>query len=141
VSSRTIVVGVDGSDASQHAVDWCADHAGALDARVVVVHAVDLPVYSQLSPGHISLSEADRIQLRDFIAADWCAPLRSAGIDHDVVLRDGRPATTIAHVADAEGAELVVVGRCGHRGLAELVLGSTTHELAHVVARPLLVVA
>jgi nucleotide-binding universal stress UspA family protein len=42
--------------------------------------------------------------------------------------------------ARSEGAELVVTGRHGRGGFAELVLGSTSHELSHHLDRPLVIV-
>jgi nucleotide-binding universal stress UspA family protein len=40
--------------------------------------------------------------------------------------------------AKAEQAELVVIGRRGRGGFAELFLGSTSHALTHHLDRPLL---
>jgi nucleotide-binding universal stress UspA family protein len=45
MTSSKIIVGVDGSAHSARAVQWCADHAAALDAEVVAVHALDVPMY------------------------------------------------------------------------------------------------
>src|SRR4051794_533829 len=45
MTTRRIVVGVDGSDHSLRAVKWCAEYAQLLDAEVIAVHAIDMPVY------------------------------------------------------------------------------------------------
>jgi nucleotide-binding universal stress UspA family protein len=47
----------------------------------------------------------------------------------------------IADVADAVDADLVVVGRRGHGGVAELLLGSVSHELSHHCKRPVLLIS
>ena len=44
VMNMKIVVGVDGSEPSQRAVEWCATYAKALGAEVVAVHVVDAPL-------------------------------------------------------------------------------------------------
>jgi nucleotide-binding universal stress UspA family protein len=56
-------------------------------------------------------------------------------------MKDGRPASVIADAADSVDADLVVVGRRGLGGVAELLLGSVSHELAHHCKCPVLLVS
>jgi nucleotide-binding universal stress UspA family protein len=138
-----IVVGVDGSEASQRAVEWCAEHAPALDAEVVVVHAIDLPVI--VSPATAlfpvpQFSPQNREALQDLATEEWCAPLAKASIPFRVVLKDVDPALSIIQADKSEHADLVVTGRRGRGGFAELLLGSTSHALSHHLDRPLLIV-
>jgi nucleotide-binding universal stress UspA family protein len=56
-------------------------------------------------------------------------------------MEDGRPAPVIAAVADRENADIVVVGRRGRGGVAELVLGSVSHELVLSSRRPVLLIS
>jgi nucleotide-binding universal stress UspA family protein len=143
MTTSKIVVGVDGSEHSARAVKWCADHAGPLDAEVVVVHAVDVPMLSG-SPFELlpvaALSSEQRDELRDIVTRDWCKPLADAGAGYRVRLVDGPPALALMQVVDEENAELLVTGRRGRGGFAELVLGSTSHALTHHFNRPLLIV-
>jgi nucleotide-binding universal stress UspA family protein len=44
-------------------------------------------------------------------------------------------------VADRENADMVVVGRRGRGGVAELLLGSTSHELVLNSKHPVLVIS
>ena len=143
MTTTKIVVGVDGSEASARAVQWCADHAGPLNAEVVVAHAIDLPVLYG-NPLEImpvpGLSEGQRDELRDIVTHDWCKQLADTGAEYRVRLVDGPPALAIIQVADEEHAELVVTGRRGRGGFAEMVLGSTTYALTHHLKRPFLIV-
>ena len=141
MSSSRIVVGVDGSDHSTRAVQWCADHAAALDAEVIVVHVIDAPVYLGTSGVPIpALSPEQRQDLHDLVGGEWCKPLADAGVPYRVELRDGSPTIAIMRAAESERAELVVTGRRGRGGFAELVLGSTSHQLSHHLDRPLVIV-
>lgn len=137
-----IVVGVDGSQHSERAVEWCAEHARALGAQVVAVHSVDLPVYAGATPYYpaLFLTPEQREELRDVVTRDWCKPLADAGVTFRAVLADDTPAAAIIKSADAEEAVLVVVGRRGRGGFAELLLGSVSHQLAHHLKRPLVIV-
>ncbi len=140
-----IVVGVDGSDPSQRAVRWCAEYAKSCGAEVVAVHSLDIPVYVSSAFGVVPIPtplppEPDRDQFRTLVEQQWCAPLAAAGVAFRVVIEDGTPAPTIMDVARREAVDLVVTGRRGRGGFAELLLGSTSHHLSHHLDRPLVIV-
>jgi nucleotide-binding universal stress UspA family protein len=86
------------------------------------------------------LSAAQREELHDLVTRDWCKPLADAGVPYRVVLGDGSPSVALMRAAQTENAELVVTGRRGRGGFAELVLGSTTNQLMHHLDRPLVLV-
>lgn len=138
-----VVVGVDGSEDAGRAVEWCARYAAVLDAEVVAVHAVDMPVLVSPMTTAIPIpqfSEVDLEHLEKIVTAEWCAPLAEANATFRVVLMQVDPALAIMQTAKAENADLVVTGRRGRGGFAELVLGSTTYALTHHLNRPLVIV-
>ncbi len=141
MNAATIVVGVDGSEPATRALQWCAAYAGGMHAEVVVVHVVAAPVYLNNSDVPIPpLSPAQREELHDLVARDWCKPLAEAGVSYRVELTDGSPAFGLIQVARRENAAFVVVGRRGIGGFKELILGSTSHQLSHHLDRPLMIV-
>jgi len=138
-----IIVGVDGSAHSARAVEWCATYAAALEAEVVAVHSIEIPVYAASGFGAVPLpmpTEPDREALREVVEREWCAPLAKAKVPFRVVVTDGSPAPSIMSIAEHEDADLVVTGRRGRGGFAELLLGSTSHQLSHHLNRPLVIV-
>ena len=141
---KTIVVGVDGSDQATSALDWAIGYARPLDAEIVAVFAIPPPTnigwygYETVPP---SLDLEWRAQMRSEMEQMWCRALRESGLPHRMAMEDGRPARVIATVADREDADLVVVGRRGRGGVAELLLGSVSHELTHHCDRPVMVVS
>lgn len=138
-----IVVGVDGSVSAGHAVDWCAAVAPALDAEIIAVHSIEIPVYSASGFGAAPVpppSASERDAVRAMIEGEWCAPLTKASVRFRSVVADGSPAAAIIAVAQHEDADLVVTGRRGLGGFKELLLGSTSHELSHHLDRPLVIV-
>lgn len=137
-----MLVAVDGSEPSGRAVRWAAEHAKGLDAQVVAVFALYEPVYA-VPPAMVTIPPAtpEQIeQIRTTVTNDWCAPLREAGVEYQVMIISGTPAMTIIETAKKVGADLVVAGRRGHGGFSELLLGSVSHQLAHHVGRPLVIV-
>ena len=140
MASSRIVVGVDGSDHSARALQWCADHAGAFQAEVIVVHVVEIPPQlGPVLPVLPSLTELQREELGDLVQV-WCKPLADAGVSYRVTIVEGRAPHALAGIAEDEDAELVVTGRRGRGEFAELVLGSTSHALRHCLDRPLVIV-
>jgi nucleotide-binding universal stress UspA family protein len=137
-----IVMGVDGSEHAERAVRWVADYAPALGSEVVVVFAIDLPVTATAATYGLPslMTPKEREEVRDVVAREWCAALTERGVPFRVSLHDGSPAPAIIAVAEEEDADLVVTGRRGRGGFAELVLGSTGHHLSHHLNRPLVLV-
>ncbi|MCZ7528694.1 MAG: universal stress protein [Acidimicrobiia bacterium] len=143
MSARRIVVGVDGSPGSEAAVRWCVEAAPALEAEVVVVHAVDLPIYPVPPLGFVLPPQLDdewRARIHETLEDEWCAPLREAGIPYRAVLVEGSPARALLDSVETAEADLVVVGRRGRGGLAELLLGSVSQHVVHHATVPVLVV-
>jgi nucleotide-binding universal stress UspA family protein len=140
--ARTVVIGVDGSEPSQRAVAWTAAYAATIGAEVVVVNAIEpLPYASWMGPEVAPIPLGDK-QRETLEAADreWCKPLADHGVPYRVEIIVEAPAVAIRNVARGENAELVVVGRRGRGGFAELLLGSVSHALAHHVGRPLVII-
>jgi nucleotide-binding universal stress UspA family protein len=56
------------------------------------------------------------------------------------IVKEGNPAAMLDDVAHDEASDLIVVGRRGRGGFAEMLLGGVPHTLAHHARCPLLVV-
>jgi nucleotide-binding universal stress UspA family protein len=120
----TMVVGVDGTEASAAAVDWCAEIGPLLGAEVIAVHAL--------------LDDAGFPSDQEF--RSWCEPLHRAGMTVRRVAQDDDATRLLQQVAAAEQADLVVVGKT-HRGeLGGFILGSVVETLAYHARRPLVIV-
>jgi nucleotide-binding universal stress UspA family protein len=88
----------------------------------------------------VEFDPAWREEIHRRFEQDWCRPLEEAGVRYRALERDGRPAAVLREVAEAEDADLVVVGRRGRGRVTELLLGSVSHELSHICRRPVLLV-
>ena len=136
---RRIVVGVDGSPNSRAAAGWAARLAVAVEAEVVAVHALGL--LERLSPeSEPEPAESMVPEIQAVFASEWCAPLIDAGATHRREMRYGPPVQVLLDVAEAEDADLVVVGSRGLGGASALLLGSTSSRLANSSTRPVLIV-
>jgi nucleotide-binding universal stress UspA family protein len=133
-----IVVGVDGSTNSLAAVEWAAGMAQITGAEVVAVHAYGLLEHLQ-SPEEVS-AQSHRDEIRRRFEADWCAPLDRIGVKSRRQLRDGSPVVVLLASAEDENADLIVVGSRGLGGYPELLLGSTSTQVAQSSKRPVTIV-
>jgi nucleotide-binding universal stress UspA family protein len=141
---KRIVVGLDGSDHAAAALDWAINAARPIGAEIVAVSALHVPAYPFDEYAIAYPLEFDpewRAAMKKAFEEEWCKPLRESGLRYRMEMQEGRPASVVAQVADAVDADLVVVGRRGRGGVAELLLGSVSHELSHHCKRPVLVVS
>ncbi|HEY0492322.1 MAG TPA: universal stress protein [Candidatus Dormibacteraeota bacterium] len=138
-----IVIGLDGSIGSAHALEWAIDMAKRLDAEIVAVHIESGPSYLPAPMGVMPPTETqeERAQLRETFATEWCAPLRSSGVRFRGIVEEGAPAgTALIGVGVREGADMIVVGSRGLNAVTEFLLGSVSHQVVHHSAIPVMVV-
>src|SRR5690242_5588932 len=134
---RQVVVGADGSAGSSAAIEWVAEFAQQTGAAVTVVHAIDLPD-DLPDEAATRFHDAGRRSV-EVLLDRWCMPLREAAVDHRSVLVDSPAAEAILQVAADVRADLVVVGRRGRGGVAQLPLGSVSNALVQSAQLPVLV--
>jgi nucleotide-binding universal stress UspA family protein len=139
---RRIAVGVDGSESSAAALKWAIRLAKGMGSQVIAVYAIDIPVFL-LEPYDVPIQfdEEWRAAMKSEFEDRWCKPLKVAGVRYRAIMEDGRAASVVAAVADRENADVIVVGRRGRGGVAELLLGSASHELVLHSRRPVMVVS
>jgi nucleotide-binding universal stress UspA family protein len=146
--SKAIVVGVDGSDASQAALRWAADEARLRFSPLVAVHAWSfIPAQPIGDPGMLAMpagdlagqlgaeNEAAQSVLRDAVTE---ALGEGPGLDLEQRLVEGDAADAL--VAASESAELLVVGSHGRSGLKAALLGSVSRHVVAHAACPVVVV-
>ncbi|WP_167042680.1 universal stress protein [Salinibacterium sp. ZJ454] len=135
-----IVVGVDGSENSAHALQFAAAEAARTGQPLIAVHAWTLPVV----PGAEFIDSAS---FYDDLSRDAADTLENAleevraeypKLTVQPVCFDGD--ATLALATEAERGTLVVVGSHGRSGVARLMLGSVSHGLLARLAAPTVIV-
>ena len=133
-----IVVGVDGSESSKHALRWAARQAGFTGATLEAVTGWEYPAFFGFAPtvpdgidyGELAGRALDQ-SIDDVFGAD-----RPARLETRVVAR--HPA--LALVEASEGADLLVVGSRGYGGFADALLGSVSTYCIHHAHCPVTVI-
>lgn len=129
-----ILLGVDGSENSAHAVAWCQDAAGALATEVIAVHALE-----QL-PQRGSANAESALRLAQQRLDEWIAPLRTAGIPARGLVLDQEPVAALTDTGIREQVGFIVVGTRGVGGFTGLRLGSTALKVLHHSELPVVLV-
>lgn len=141
-SSHTIIVGVDGSDASKAALVWAAQEARIRgDALVAVLAWTPGVVTAGPWPGMVPVPVDDDIgeEAKATLAAvveSVHDRISEVEIEQRVV--HGPPASAL--LAAARDAELLVVGSRGHGGFTGLLLGSVSQQCAQHAPCPVVIV-
>lgn len=136
--SGTIVVGVDGSAPSQRALEWALRQAEATGAIVVAVRAWTVPTGygtgALTVPGVQWHADAEK-SLEAAVAL-------TSGERLEVPVRrlvaEGHPVTVL--LAQAKGADLLVVGSRGHGGFVGAMIGSVSRHVVNHAPCPVVVI-
>lgn len=139
---QTILVGVDGSEAAGMALEFAVEEATIRGAELRVISVWELPTFPkpEFEAGVLPREYLGLEAQAEAIVAE--AVKRAKELNPDLPCKgetlEGRPALVL--VEEAEGADLVVVGRRGEGGLAALLLGSVSRHVADHAPCPVVVV-
>ena len=134
---RTILLATDLTAASREATDRAIDLAARLDARLLIVNVLEK---GRLQGGgaHDRVDQA-RAE-RETALVKVVRGAREAGVTAEFLVWDGEPGDSIAAAAEAEHADLVVVGTRGRSGAERMLLGSVSDHVVRHAECPVLVV-
>jgi nucleotide-binding universal stress UspA family protein len=139
-----ILVPVDGSAASDEAVTTAVAMATVFKASVAIVSVIDpfafTGVGSDMAYGQNEYLEAAQTQADAAIKAARTLCAGSAIGVTSSVLEGHSVHTSIIEAADALGADVIVIGSHGRRGIEKLILGSVTAQVLAHSHLPVLVV-
>ena len=135
-----IVVGVDGSDESQAALEFACRRADRTKESVVAVHAWNAGHVDVDRHGRVPSSVGERSLAAELALGEYVAAMQtshpSVSLETETVALPAAVALTEASSA----ASLVVTGSRGHGVVTGLVLGSVSHHLLHRARCPVAVV-
>jgi nucleotide-binding universal stress UspA family protein len=129
---KRVVVGVDGSAGSTHALEWAAaeaDRSGAL-----------LEVHTVYSPGYVFVTSEEVQAIMQEVIDDAAARVAALapGVEVKGVTHEGATAKIL--IEASRGADLLIVGSRGLGGFSGLLLGSVSQQCSHHAHCPVLIV-
>lgn len=145
---KKILIAIDGSDVAHRALDQGLGLAKAVGASVTIVTVTEPAALIGGGYASVAGTVIDPVpELLEALEAAAKGLLQDArktaaagGIEADVVHVDNSfPAEGIVETADRIGAELIVMGSHGRRGISRLILGSQTSNVLTHTKLPVLV--
>ncbi len=125
MSVRRILVATDRSETAEHAVQFAADMAVRFEAELLLCQIVIPPAEA---PPH---AREDLTEYGRGFAGELARGVIGMGED---------PAQAIVDAAEAEDADVVVVGNVGMSGRKEFLLGNVPNRVSHNSDRTVIIV-
>jgi nucleotide-binding universal stress UspA family protein len=133
----SIVVGTDGSDRAERAIDRAGEIAKSLDARVHVVSASGRG--SDGVPGTSGREEEEKRTRAEHYVARAQQRLARFAVESETHVWPGEPADALVRIADEQGAQMIILGNRGMTG-ARRMLGSVPNRVSHYAPCDVLIV-
>jgi nucleotide-binding universal stress UspA family protein len=141
ITIKQILAPTDLSDCSLDALEYTIQLAKQFKASVTILHVLEW-VSVGLDFSAAEVAEGGRVrretELRIVALADL---IRAQGLRAEAVIRGGgAPADFVLELAGERGADLIVMGTHGRRGLSRLLIGSVSEGVLRQAACPVITV-
>ena len=143
---KNILVAIDDSETSRCALKEALHIARTSNAKLYITHVADETLLSMHSrtvsttldfdQAVTAIADAGRKLLDEAMQA-------AAGVNAEPLLLEAmnrRVSETIAEKATELGADLIIIGRHGQRGLTKLIIGSVAEQVAKIATPSVLLV-
>jgi nucleotide-binding universal stress UspA family protein len=141
---KKILVPVDGSRYSLNGVCLAARLARVHGSELRIFHVIDESLLEQLARFSEKNKEAVREELKNtaraFLSDMRCEAHQEIVATSEPIIREGVPHEVILREASSWGADLVVIGKLGRRGVAHILLGSVAERVIEFSDIPVLIV-
>lgn len=134
MQATNIMVPIDFSEQSRHALEHAASLARESGATLLVVHVKEPPHYFPptgsgiyADPNHTKEGK----RLADFVP-------RGLGVHCEYQIRIGDPADEIVKVVEDEDVDLIVMGTHGRSGISRMLMGSVAEAVVRQAPCPVL---
>ena len=139
-----ILLGIDGSKAGEHAVNFAVLQAKSGNARLVLGYVVEWSPYTFNTPEeneqrHLRRKEEIK-NAEERVLNPILKSLESEGVKALGGVRHGQVADVLLQLAKEQDAGQIVVGRIGHSGIKSLLFGSVATKLIQLAHIPVTIV-
>ncbi|MBC8085683.1 MAG: universal stress protein [Phycisphaerae bacterium] len=135
---RRILVPLENSAYDAGILKHVRELARLCSASMVLIHVADGWAARHLNT--LSLRESEEMKQDRAYLDSLCQELHAEGFEADTILAGGDPATEITAAAERERCDLIAMATHGHRGLQDVIYGTTANAVRHRTMVPVLMV-
>ncbi|QXJ27853.1 Universal stress protein UspA-related nucleotide-binding protein [Saccharolobus shibatae B12] len=137
---KRILVGYDGSENAERALDFAIELASKFSARLFVVEVIDLTLFynSGVLPPLEATKSLEEKAKKDVKKAIEKA--KSKGVDAEGITLEGDPAHSILEFAKDNQVDVIVIGSRGLSKVQRIFLGSVSNKIVQESKIPVIVV-
>lgn len=133
-----ILIPLEHAASDQHILNHVRELARLCHSSLLLIHVAD--GFAARNIHSLALRESEEIHQDRAYLESCCAALRADGFEADSILAAGDPATEIATTAASESCDLIAMAVHGHRGIQDVIYGSTANAVRHNSMVPVLMV-
>jgi nucleotide-binding universal stress UspA family protein len=138
---RKILVPVDFGELSEPAIEKAIEFATAFGGAVTLLHVYEYSLWGIDGGPGSAIDSARRIRQAAEKELDaLVTKYRSRGVEVAGLIREGIPWSETLNYAQESGADLIVLGTHGRRGLPRALLGSVAEKIVRCATVPVLTV-
>lgn len=127
---KHILVPTDLSEGAEQALEYACELARRLDAEIHLLNVVGIPALGVPELGvALTSTVIDQLVTENQAALDQIARTKCTARLGQVLIKAGDPRDTINRTAQELGADLIVMGTHGRRGITRALLGSVAETV------------
>ncbi len=140
---KTILLPVDGSEASLKAAKYAINLAKIVNAQLIAIHAVGMPLYlpkakkTLISPYYEEAKRNAKEWMRTLVSI---AKKENVELKTDIITNVASVSYAIVNYAKKHDVDLIIMGTRGRTGVKKFLLGSIAHGVVTLATYPVLVV-
>ena len=141
---KRILIPVDGSTYSLSAVRLGGRLAAINGSSLWILNVIDEEVEARICRLNRQQCEVVSRNMEEEargLVADMKGELAQMGVDADTLIKRGSPHEIILETAEELGADLIVMGKLGRRGIKRILLGSVAERVIEFADCPILLSA
>ncbi len=136
-----VLVPVDFSDYSKHALRYAIEFASQFNAEIILISVIEPMIYpADFSMGQVAIPATDQ-NLHERIEEEL-KELEKNVIGSKVkskrIIKSGKPFFEINEAAREEDVDLIIIATHGHTGVEHLLFGSTAEKVVRKAPCPVL---